>query len=582
MQRLELTWIGKDQEPRLEPRILLEKPELRCGQPDPSTSDWQGMLIHGDNLLALKALEQDYAGKVKCVYIDPPYNTGNAFEHYDDGVEHSLWLNLMYQRLKLLKSLLSDDGTIFVQIDDKEMAYLKVLMDEVFERRNFLNMLVVKTSDPSGHKTVNPSPYSQTEYVLMYSRERQKYKYEQQYIKAQYDKSYNKIVINRNDHFSEWIIDNLADYYAKKLGCMSANEARKKYGRLDFEKLIGDFALENPEKVFQLTAISDKAGRETVEIRNMSNKQPSKVFHQPRVGYDDIYFLDGRQIYFLKPKIKKIDNEVVIAKPLTNLWTDIPYNGISGEGYVSFKNGKKPEKLLRRCVEISTNPGDLVLDSFLGSGTTAAVAHKMGRRWIGIELGEHAYTHSVPRLRKVINGEDQGGVSKTLGWKGGGGMRVFTLAPTLILADRFGQPVINPEYNPQMLAAAVCKHEGYRYDPHPEQWWKQGQGAEQDYILTTTQYVNRPFLDAIQAEMQETESLLICCKAYDQAVAELWPNITLRKIPSLLASRCEFDRDDYSLNIVTMPTDEEEENDTIEEIAPQVFIPPQPKQGELF
>lgn len=551
-QKLELTWIGKGDEPKLEPRILIENPEYSYG--DPNT---ENMLIHGDNLLALKALEQDYAGRIKCIYIDPPFNTGAAFEHYDDGLEHSIWLDLMSRRLKILRTLLTSDGVIFVHIDDKEVAYLRMVMDEIFERNNFLNMIVIKTSDPSGHKVVNPSPYSQTEYILMYSNNRRYYKYEIQYTQTSYDAMYNKIVVNFESPYKNWHIENLADYYAKSIGYENVKAAKKVIGKLDFEALVGDFALKNPYKVFQSTAISDVAGRLIVELRELSKDIPNEVFCFGRAEYDDVYIYGGRQMYFLISKIKTVDNQKVIAKPLTNLWADIPYNGIAGEGGVSFKNGKKPEKLVRRCIEISTNPGDIILDSFLGSGTTAAVAHKMKRKWIGIELGEHAITHCAPRLKQVISGSDQGGISKTVDWKGGGGFKFYTLAPSMLNTDKYGNWVISKEFNANMLAAAMAKQEGFHYQPDEYACWKQGLSSEKDYIYTTTQFITVELLDMIHDEMQPSESLLIACKAYHKECENRFSNLTIKKIPLMLLGRCEFGRDDYSLNIVNLPIDTE-------------------------
>ena len=202
-QKLELTWIGKHKRPKLEARILLEAPDKSYhAKVRSEAAAFDNRLIFGDNLLALKALEQEFTGKVKCIYIDPPYNTGAAFEHYDDGLEHSIWLGLIKERLEILRKLLTKDGVIFIHIDDKEMAYLKILCDEIFGRNQFLNMVVVKTSDPSGHKTVNPSPYSQTEYILMYAKDRSSYKYDQIYVESGYDSGYGKIILNKEEHYS--------------------------------------------------------------------------------------------------------------------------------------------------------------------------------------------------------------------------------------------------------------------------------------------------------------------------------------------------------------------------------------------
>lgn len=562
-QKLELTWIGKDQRPRLEPRILLEDPKrsYHAKQRVMDKDLFDNRLIKGDNLLALKALEAEFAGKVKCIYIDPPFNTGAMFEHYDDGVEHSIWLGLMRDRLNILARLLHPEGVLWVHIDDKEMAYLRVLCDEVFGRPNFLNMVVVKTSDPSGHKTVNPSPYSQTEYVLMYAKNRFKYRYEQRYVASAYDTGYNRYVLNRSEPYSNWKVVGLNEHVAKSLNFDDTRDGRKKMGRVGFDVLVAQFALENSESVFQPTAISNVAGRAIVEIRDRSAQIPDKVFRIERSGYEDIYVLNGRQMYFYSSKVRVVDGERTPAKPLTNLWTDIPYNGIAREGGVEFKNGKKPERLIQRCIELSTNPGDLVLDSFAGSGTTGAVAHKMGRRWIMVELGEHCHTHIVPRLQKVIEGQDPGGVTQATGWAGGGGFRYYELAPTLLSTDRWGNLVINPEYDAGMLSAAMCKLEGFNYAPSETVWWQQGRSSECDFIYVTTQTLGPEQLEALSHEVgtdpNDPRSLLVCCGAYRGVTAaqaaQRWPNLTLKKIPKMVKDRCEWGHDDYSLNVANLP-----------------------------
>lgn len=556
--KLELTWIGKDKRPRLEPRILLEDPKksYHAASKVSENDIFDNKLIFGDNLLALKALERDYTGKVKCIYIDPPYNTGSAFEYYDDGLEHSVWLNLMRERIEILKNLLMDDGVFYVQIDDKEMAYLRIVCDEIFERRNFLNMIVVKTSDPSGHKTVNPSPYSQTEYILMYAKNRDKYKYETKYIEANYDTGYNKYITNIEEDYEKWNVVNLNEYVSQLNGYENTKEARKKLGRIGFDSLVAQFALENAKSVFQPTAISNAAGKSIVELRNQSKKELDKVFYFPRDGYEDIYVLNGRQVYFYASKIKNVDGELVPAKPLTNLWVDIPYNGIANEGQVEFKNGKKPEKLIRRCLEIATEQGDLVLDSFAGSGTTGAVAHKMGRRWIMVELGEHCHTHIIPRLQKVIDGEDKGGVTESTGWQGGGGFRYYKLAPSLMKKDQWDNWVINPEYNQEMLVEAMCKLEGYTYTPSETEYWNHGRGSETDFIYVTTQTLTDQQLQAISEEVGEGRTLLIIASAWRSKNIDRFTNLTLKKIPNSIIKACEWGHDDYSLNVQNLPMSE--------------------------
>lgn len=444
-----LQWLNKDDAVRAAQksvyRVLEEVPELSYGD-----KDNENLLIQGDNLEALKALIPFYAGKVKCIYIDPPYNTGAAFEYYDDNLEHSLWLSTMYPRLELLRELLAEEGVIWIQIDDKEYVYLKMLCDEVFGRSNFLSSICVKTSDPSGHKTVNPAPYSQTEYLLMYAANRNKYHYEQTYVESEYDPSYNQFILNIEEHHSKWEIVGLNQYVAEQIGKKDTRTARKDIGTINFDLQVAQFAFENAESVFQRTAISHDAGKDIIELKNKSLENKDNVLLLKREDGSDIYCLNGRQIYFYSNKLKKIDGVLVPAKPLTNLWTDIPWNGIAREGGVRFKNGKKPERLIERCISLCTKKGDLVLDSFLGSGTTAAVAHKMNRKYIGVEMGEHAKTLCLPRLKGVVDGE-QTGISKKNGWQGGGGFRFLKLGEPVF--DEYGS--LNPEIKFPTLAAHI-------------------------------------------------------------------------------------------------------------------------------
>ena len=553
-RKLELTWIGKENRPKLEPRILLEDTALSYHAKHRVTENdiFDNRLIFGDNLLALKAMEAEFAGKIKCIYIDPPFNTGAMFEHYDDGVEHSLWLQQMRDRLVILQRLLHPEGVFWAHIDDKEMAYLRVLCDEVFGRANFLNMVVVKTSDPSGHKTVNPSPYSQTEYILMYARDRFQYKYEQRYVESAYDPGYNRLILNRDRPFNEWQIVGLNEHVAKQLGFEDTRNARKKLGRVGFDALVAQFALENADAVFQPTAISNAAGKYIVTIRDKSATRLDEIFHIAREDYEDIYVLNGRQMYFYSSKVKEVDGERSPAKPLTNLWTDIPYNGIAREGSVEFKNGKKPEKLLQRCIELSTDRGDLVLDSFAGSGTTGAVAHKMGRRWIMVELGEHCHTHIIPRLQKVVDGEDQGGISKAADWQGGGGFRYYRLAPSLLEKDKWGNWVINHDYNAAMLSEALCKLDGFSYAPSDSVYWQHGHSTERDFVYITTASLTHEQLQQLSDEVGPDRTLLVLCTAF-RAKADAYPNLTVKKIPRQVLSRCEWGHDDYSLQVENLP-----------------------------
>lgn len=550
LQKLELTWIGKGEEPKLEPRILIENPDYSYGDPNSPN-----MLIHGDNLLALKALEQDYAGKVKCIYIDPPYNTGNAFEHYDDGVEHSLWLSLMKPRLDILKNLLSNDGSIWISIDENEGHYLKVMCDEIFGRKNYIIQTVIQRGGVTGHKAINPTPVQVADLMLVYAKDKEKWTYQPVYREREFDEAYSKFIINYDDYYENWQF-------------ITLKEALEKLNTT-LNKLLDKC----PERIIRFAQPSyDSVGQATKDLIDISKKDSSKVYLLEREGYPNIYLWKGDRILFYKDKMKEVDGKLVTTELVSNIWTDMKYQGIAKEGNVTFAKSKKPEAQVRRIFEMSTQPGDLVLDSFLGSGTTAAVAHKMGRRWIGVELGEHAKTHCVPRLKQVVDGE-QGGISKAVNWQGGGGFKFYTLAPSLLKQDKFGNWVISQEYNADMLAAAMAKQEGFKYQPHESTYWKQGQSSEQDFIFTTTQFLTVEALDSINDEMQPGETLLICCKSFQKECKGKFGNITIKKIPLMLLGRCEYGKEDYSLNIINMPLDDsiEDAEDNNEEISVQAI-----------
>lgn len=530
LQKLELTWIGKGDEPKLEPRILIENPEYSYG--DPTT---ENILIHGDNLLALKALEQDFAGKVKCIYIDPPYNTGNAFEHYDDGIEHSLWLNLIKPRLEILKNLLSKDGSIWISIDAEESHYLKVLCDEVFGRINFVDEVIWQRSYAPINLKKTLSRSHDT--ILVYAKNSQGFELNKlpRSIEA------NSVYKNPdNDPRGVWQSDNFS---------------------------VGP-AIES--KIYE---IETPFGRKVLPPKGRCWLLTKERFQE---------FLDDNRIYFGAkgegvPRIKRFLSEVKDGITAQTLWTyqEVGHNQDAKKEVKLFNDDNvfatpKPEKLIERVIMLSSNEGDLVLDSFLGSGTTAAVAHKMNRKYIGIELGEHAKTHCYPRLKAVVDGE-QGGISKAVNWQGGGGFKFYTLAPSLLKQDKFGNWVISSEYNPDMLAAAMAKQEGFTYLPHEDKFWKQGNSSENDFIFTTTQFLTVETLDSIHDDMQEGEKILICCKAFQKECKSKYSNISLKKIPQMLLDRCEFGKDDYSFNIVNMPKDDTqlEEEETIEEISIQ-------------
>ena len=529
-QKLELTWIGKEKRPKLEPRILLEDPEKSYHAKHRVSDDdiFDNRLIFGDNLLALKALEQEFSGKVKCVFIDPPYNTGSAFTHYDDGLEHSIWLGLMRDRLEIIRRLLSDDGSLWITIDDNEAHYLKVLCDEVFGRTNFITtVLWRKNYSPKStakHFSVDH------DYVLVFAKSGDRWTPNLMPRTEKQDRAYRN---PDNDPRGPW-----------KPGDLSA---RNYYS-------LGTYPITTPSG-------RTIPGPPNAMFWRVSKTKLKELDADGRIWWGK----DGTNV----PAIKRFLSEVKQGTVPQTWWSyeevghtqDAKREVVELFGDDAFST-PKPERLLHRVINLATNPNDLVLDSFAGSGTTGAVAHKMGRRWIMVELGEHCHTHIIPRLKKVIDGEDRGGISESVGWQGGGGFRYYRLAPSLIVNDRWSNPVINPEYNAAMLAEALAKLEGFAYAPSETHWWRHGHSSERDFIYVTTQNLSAEQLQALSDEVGPEQSLLVCCAAFHGVTAtqaaERWPNLTLKKIPKMVLARCEWGHDDYSLNVANLPMAEPE------------------------
>ncbi len=280
--RLELTWIGKENRPKLEPRVLIEDPDKSYHAAHRVSEDdiFDNRLIFGDNLLALKALEQEFTGKVKCIYIDPPFNTGSAFEHYDDGVEHSLWLTLMRDRFEILRRLLTNDGLLFLHLDDGEMAYAKVLLDEVFGRSNYCNTICMTTNDPSGFKATGTTVFSTANYMLVYAKDKSTTPVRKVFIEKAYDKAYSKVLADRTAPYEQWSWDSINDVVARSLGFKSVRAAKREIGDA-FEDYVSRFAIANADRVFQTAAIGGGAAIKREATIRQSMRERDKVFVHP-------------------------------------------------------------------------------------------------------------------------------------------------------------------------------------------------------------------------------------------------------------------------------------------------------------
>jgi adenine-specific DNA-methyltransferase len=520
--KLELTWIGKENRPRLEPRILLEDADksYHAKRRVAETDIFDNKLVLGDNLLALKALEQEFAGRVKCIYIDPPFNTGQAFDHYDDGVEHSLWLSLMRDRFELLKRLLAPDGTMWVHLDDNEVHYAKVLLDEVFGRGNFVTSIAWRAADSSNNDA------------------------------KQFSVDHNSILV-----------------YAAQPGWRSiplprSEDSNAHYSNPDHDPrgpwFPGNLSSPNPRPNLRYTITSPRGHIIQPPANGWRWEKPNM---EKKIDSGEIVFSeDGTRI------IRKTYLEDQGGLAPSTVWADIEETGHNRQAKYELKKlfpgiptselfkTPKPERLIRKILQVATQQGDLVLDSFAGSGTTGAVAHKMNRRWIMVELGDSCERYIIPRLKKVINGGDTGGITTEVGWRGGGGFRYYRLAPSLLEKDKFGNWIINRHYNAAMLAQAMCKFENFTYAPSDTEYWVHGHSTERDFIYVTTQTLTRERLQKLSDDVGENRSLLVCCSAFRVRDTSQFSNLTIKKIPKMVLNRCEWGRDDYSLEIRNLPS----------------------------
>lgn len=529
--KLELTWVGKyDEEKPVEPRILLEDTEKSYGDPDS-----ENMLIHGDNLIALQALQQDFAGKIKCIYIDPPYNTGSAFEYYDDDVEHSIWLSLMRKRLLLLHSLLEDDGFLCCHIDDSESHYLKVVLDEIFGRSNYLTSLYIRVRYPDKTLKSDMDFHKEIEQVLVYRKS------SEATPNFDYDEvGYDKFI---------YAIEELGTGKEITLGGKKVTVFEKNEYKI-IKKPDGDeYGL---KEIWATGTILDgnSSGRFFRDYLNGRYEEDGygvlyKVYGIGDDRYDYRYFTGPKRQgatkgkYYQGVPIDKLEAEKIERKKPIGGFYDLAgsFGNCRHEGGVEFRSGKKPEALIEMIIRYFSNRNDWVLDSFLGSGSTTATAHKMNRRWIGIEMGDHAYTLCKVRMDNVING-DKTGISQKVNWRGGGGYHFYELAPSLLVKnDKLPIYQINPTYTFNMLCEAICKIEGFKYKPQDV---FHGHSSEKRFIHVTTEFVNAEYVRSLSQHLDEGQSLLIYATKI-QSDMMLPDNIEVKKIPKDLLDKCNFE-----------------------------------------
>jgi len=380
----------------------------------------ENLIIKGNNLLALHSLKSHFRGKVKLIYIDPPYNTGNDTFGYNDNFNHATWLTFMKSRLEIARGLLAQSGVLFCSINHVELGYLLILLDEVFGKENKLSIITLKAGTTASYRSINDCPVNVTEFVVAY-RKSSDFSPKQVYRASSYSEDYSHFIDNFDDDAENWIIKPITDYVYENENVRDWSEFKKKYG-VNWRKIRFDimerFAIENKTRVISLNTLQ-KPAKKTQDIIDLSRKDRNKVHVVHRENLDPVYCYNGRTLAFFDSKFRNIDGVWLPSEILTNIWDDVSFLGIGPEGGVSLPNGKKPEFLIKTILDLTTEQGDLVLDFNSGSGTTCAVAHKMNRQYIGIEQLDYGENDSVCRINKVLNG-DNSGISQSVKWRGGG------------------------------------------------------------------------------------------------------------------------------------------------------------------
>jgi adenine-specific DNA-methyltransferase len=406
----------------LEPKIFVNATKYDQKNLDGISTDYfddENLIIKGNNLIALHSLKNRYAGTVKSIFIDPPYNTGQDGFNYNDNFNHSAWLTFIKNRLEIAKELLASDGSISMAIDYNELAYLLALGDSVFGRNNLQNIITVKRASASGAKVVNPGVVNVSDYLIIYSKNKDEWKPNKVFASKDRDNRYNQFIQNIESPYSEWEFTTLLEAFAKSKD-MKKTDLKKELGD-SYERLLDQFAFENADSIFRWVSLDDtQISQEARTMKYNSKNNPHNIYYMERTGYNDYYMKNGKAMLFMRDRLIEVDGKLAFGTAVTDIWDDVLPNDLHNEGGVSFKKGKKPEKLIKRLIELTSNADDLVLDFFAGSGTTGAVAHKTNRKWILIEQMEYIDSVLKSRLLRTMEGLSTAGVSKDVNWQGGG------------------------------------------------------------------------------------------------------------------------------------------------------------------
>lgn len=542
-QKLELNWFNKEKslyydsetkeyvwvdkkDPRVsEPRILIEKENY-------GEKDSDNILIKGDNLLGLKSLLQDYRNKINLIYIDPPYNTGNAFEHYEDGLEQSIWLTMMRDRLELLKQLLRRDGFICCHIDDTEGDYLKVLLDETFGRDNHQATFYVRVRYPEKTLKSDMDYHKEIERIYIYRKS--------------YSAKPNLTETATSFEKFQYYVDELTEGKEITLGNKKAVMFEK--GQYKIRK--GEAGDDGLKEIWASGTILDgnSSGRFFRDFLTGRYKSDGygvlyKIFGIGDDKFDYRYFTGPQRegatkgkYYQGVPMSSLSDKDKMKRSPIENFYDlAASFGNCRLEGGVEFRSGKKPEKLLEIIIRHFSKPGDFVLDSFAGSGTSGAVAHKMGRKWIMVEFGEQANTHIAPRLQRVVSGEDQTGISKETAWKGGGGFKYFELGDSLFVQDDdLRYTIINPKMYNGKLIRAVLKVEGFKLF-NPDNGLHGLSGSTAAHV--TEQYLTQDYVNVLLNEIGDKADYLVIYAKTISSSLMLPDNVEVKRMPDVLLKR---------------------------------------------